>query len=63
MGPGSSGSGEIRMIFAFDPVRRVVLLIAGDKSGNRARWYEENIVIAEKRYAWHIADLNTREDD
>ncbi|MBG0812927.1 type II toxin-antitoxin system RelE/ParE family toxin [Planomonospora sp. ID82291] len=59
--PGSSGSSEIRIIFAFDPVRRAVLLVAGDKSGNWTRWYDENIVIAEKRYAQHVTELSTRE--
>jgi predicted XRE-type DNA-binding protein len=32
--PGSTGSSEIRILFAFDPVRRAVLLVAGDKAGN-----------------------------
>ncbi len=59
--PGSSGSSEIRIIFAFDPVRRAVLLVAGDKSGNWTRWYDENIVIAEKRYAQHVTELSSRE--
>ncbi|MGW3553104.1 type II toxin-antitoxin system RelE/ParE family toxin [Streptomyces griseoincarnatus] len=29
--PGSSGSSEIRILFAFDPVRRAVLPVAGDR--------------------------------
>ncbi|MFG1707628.1 type II toxin-antitoxin system RelE/ParE family toxin [Nonomuraea sp. M3C6] len=59
--PGSCGSSEIRIIFAFDPVRRAVLLVAGDKSGSWDRWYDINIAIAEKRYAQHLAELNSRE--
>lgn len=59
--PGSCGSSEIRIIFAFDPIRRAVLLVAGDKSGNWDRWYDGNIVIAEKRYAQHLAEMTTRE--
>src|SRR5688572_23064489 len=35
LGPGSSGRSEVRILFAFDPRRRAVLLIAGDKAGNR----------------------------
>jgi hypothetical protein len=58
---GSSGSSEIRILFAFDPVRRAVLLVAGDKAGNWQRWYDVNIPIAEKRYQAHVADLETRE--
>ncbi|WUG37125.1 type II toxin-antitoxin system RelE/ParE family toxin [Streptomyces sp. NBC_00459] len=59
--PGSSGTGEIRVLFAFDPVRHAVLLVAGDKAGNWSGWYDTNIPIAEKRYQQHIAELHTRE--
>ncbi|MEU7334941.1 MULTISPECIES: type II toxin-antitoxin system RelE/ParE family toxin [unclassified Streptomyces] len=59
--PGSSGSSEIRILFAFDPVRRAVLLVAGDKAGNWQRWYDINIPLAEERYRTHLADLETRE--
>ncbi|MGW4885329.1 type II toxin-antitoxin system RelE/ParE family toxin [Streptomyces murinus] len=59
--PGSPGSGEIRILFAFDPVRRAVLLVAGDKAGNWSGWYDTNIPIAEQRYKDHIAELETRE--
>ena len=30
--PGSTGRSEIRILFAFDPKRRAILLVAGDKS-------------------------------
>ena len=58
--PGSSGSSEIRILFAFDPVRRAVLLLAGDKSGNWRRWYDTAIPIADSRYDVHLAELETR---
>jgi len=32
--PGSQGRSEIRILFAFDPERQGVLLVAGDKAGN-----------------------------
>jgi hypothetical protein len=48
--PGSSGRSEIRILFAFDPRRRAVLLIAGDKAGNWTRWYDDHIPIADNRY-------------
>ena len=32
--PGSSGRSELRVLFAFDPERRGILLVAGDKAGN-----------------------------
>lgn len=59
--PGSSGHTEIRTLFAFDAVRRAVLLVAGDKAGGWSGWYEVNIPIAEKRYRDHISELDTRE--
>jgi len=31
--PGSAGPSEVRMIFAFDPIREAVFLVAGDKAG------------------------------
>nr|WP_145485954.1 MULTISPECIES: type II toxin-antitoxin system RelE/ParE family toxin [Streptomyces] len=61
LSPGSAGSSEIRILFAFDPVRRAVLLLAGDKAGSWSNWYDTNIPIAEKRYREHIAELDTRE--
>jgi len=48
--PGSSGRTEIRILFAFDPVRRAVLLVAGDKAGNWSGWYTKNVALADHRY-------------
>lgn len=31
--PASAGASEVRIVFAFDPVREAILLVAGDKSG------------------------------
>ncbi len=59
--PGSAGKSEIRILFAFDPVRRAVLLVAGDKAGSWGGWHDTNIPVAEKRYQDHIAELETRE--
>ncbi|WP_328612865.1 type II toxin-antitoxin system RelE/ParE family toxin [Amycolatopsis sp. NBC_00355] len=52
--PASAGSSEIRILFAFDPVRCAVLLVAGDKAGNWKRWYDLTIPIAEKRFREHL---------
>lgn len=41
---------KIRILFAFDPERQAILLVAGDKTGNWKGWYEENIPVAEQRY-------------
>ncbi|MFI6940465.1 type II toxin-antitoxin system RelE/ParE family toxin [Streptomyces sp. NPDC050418] len=59
--PGSCGSGEIRILFVFDPLRRAVLLVAGDKAGRWQGWYDENVPLAEKRYQAHLAELDSRE--
>lgn len=49
--PTSSQQVAIRILFVFDPQRQAVLLVAGDKAGNWARWYRQNIPVAERRYA------------
>jgi hypothetical protein len=59
--PGSTGSSEVRLLFVFDPIRRAVLLVAGDKSGKWRAWYDENVPLAEKRYEAHLAELSMRE--
>lgn len=50
-----------RVLFAFDPVREALLLIAGDKGGNK-RWYIENIPRAERIFAQYVAALEDRND-
>lgn len=52
--PGSSGSSEVRILFAFDPRRRAILLLAGDKQGAWSRWYAKNLPIADDRYDAHL---------
>lgn len=60
--PGSTGTSEIRILFVFDPRRQAVLLVAGDKSGNWTKWYDQNIPLADERYAAHLADLATERE-
>lgn len=38
--PGSSGRSELRILFAFDPERKGILLLAGDKTGSWKKWYQ-----------------------
>ncbi|MBW1600686.1 type II toxin-antitoxin system RelE/ParE family toxin [Streptomyces sp. JJ66] len=59
--PGSAGRSEIRILFAFDPARTAVLLVAGDKAGDWKGWYERNVPLADKRYEQHLAELASRE--
>ena len=54
--PGSSGTSEIRILFAFDPWRSAVLLVAGDKSGKWNRWYSEAIPHAEQLYEIYVKE-------
>lgn len=57
--PGSTGRSEIRILFAFDPERRAVPLVAGDKSGDWSKWYDRNIPVAERRYdEWLHSERN-----
>ncbi len=55
--PGSAGSSEIRMIFAFDPVREALFLVAGDKSGQWQAWYRTAIPLADTRFEEHLTRL------
>jgi hypothetical protein len=58
--PPSSGSTEIRLLFAFDPRRVAIFLVAGDKAGNWDGWYREAITLADERFARHLADLDVK---
>lgn len=52
--PGSSGRSELRVLFAFDPERRAIMLVAGDKSGQWQKWYKVNIPIADALFDRHV---------
>jgi hypothetical protein len=58
--PPSSGGSEVRVLFAFDPRRRAILLVAGDKSRQWTRWYEKAIPLAERRLDEHVDALEGR---
>ena len=53
--PGSTGRTEVRILFVFDPERKAVLIVAGDKSGRWKDWYRNNIPVAEARYEQWLA--------
>lgn len=61
--PGSSGKSELRVLFALDPQREAIMLVAGDKNGNWRTWYRENIPIADARFAEHLARLKTKAEN
>ena|SRR5690606_34539835 len=48
----------IRITFAFDPHRKAILLVAGDKSGvNQKRFYRQLIAKADRLYDEHLERL------
>jgi hypothetical protein len=46
-----------RLLFAFDPQRQAVLLLGGNKRGDK-RWYDVNIPIADRRFAEYLEETN-----
>jgi hypothetical protein len=55
--PGSAGRTELRALFAFDPQRAAIMLVAGDKHGQWKRWYDQNIPIADDLFDTHLNKL------
>jgi len=54
----AAAHGEWRVAFAFDPKRRAILLVAGDKArGSQKRFYERLIVRADERFDAHLSRL------
>ncbi|GIM87828.1 type II toxin-antitoxin system RelE/ParE family toxin [Salinispora arenicola] len=48
--------GTVRILFAFDPWRASILLVAGDKAGRWQQWYTEAIPLAEQRYEIYLKE-------
>ena len=48
--------GTVRILFAFDPWRASILLVAGDKAGQWNAWYREAIPLAEQRYEIYLKE-------
>ena len=49
---------NLRLLFAFDPNRKAIILVAGDKTNNWIKWYEQNIPIADQRFSEHLKNNN-----
>ena len=45
-----------RTLFAFDPTRTAILLIGGDKTGDK-RWYDVHVPIADDLFDEHLKTL------
>ena len=53
-----AADGEWRAAFAFDPERRAIMLVAGDKSGgSQKRFYRQLIAKADLRFSEHVESL------
>ena len=59
-----AANGAWHVAFAFDPLRRAVLLVAGDKSGvSQSRFYDSLIVRADLRYRAHLDQSDAEKKD
>ena len=47
---------QLRVLYAFDPTRTGLLLIGGDKTGDRT-WYERFVPIADDLFDRHLEQL------
>lgn len=45
-----------RILFAFDPQRTAILLVGGNKRGDK-RWYKKHLPIADERFRRHLKSL------
>lgn len=58
--PAAEPGMEVRILFVFDPLRRAILLVAGDKASGKSNarkwngWYRSAIPRAERTYAKYL---------
>ncbi|MFI9582072.1 type II toxin-antitoxin system RelE/ParE family toxin [Streptomyces sp. NPDC052236] len=62
--PRNGSSVNIRMLFIFDPVRRAVFLVAGNKASGRqwAAWYPKAIKEADAKYNAYLEALKEEDE-
>ena len=51
----ASKDGALRVLFIFDPLRRAVFLLGGDKTGQWNQWYRTAIPQADDLYDEYLA--------
>jgi hypothetical protein len=49
--------GNLRVLFAFNPLRTAIVLIGGDKTNRWEAWYREFVPIADRLYDEHLETL------
>lgn len=54
--------GTVRILFAFDPWRSSILLVAGDKAGQWRTWYRHAIPLAEQRYETYLKERQAEQE-
>lgn len=47
---------QLRVLYAFDPIRTALLLIGGDKSGD-PKWYQKFVPVADDLFDRHLRQL------
>lgn len=57
-----SGGKPLRVFYGFDPRRMAILLIGGDKTGDR-RFYDRMAPVADALYDEHLAGLAREKDN
>ena len=59
----AAANGVLRVAFAFDSQREVIVLVAGDKTGvAHKRFYTALIAKADRRFDNHLAALAARKE-
>ena len=56
-----SAGGHLRALVVFDPRRRAVILLGGDKTNDWKGWYARNIPLADKLYDRHLRSIGIGE--
>ena len=50
-----------RVLYAFDPRRVAILVLGGDKTGDK-RWYEKNFPVADRINDEHLGEIEEEDD-
>lgn len=51
----------VRILFAFDPDRRAVLLLGGTKTGDD-RWYRKHVPLADQDFRVHLQEMQSEKE-
>lgn len=66
--PTASGATVVRILFAFNPARKAIMLLGGDKSKGQSNkkkwsgWYKEAIPRAEEIYEQHLHSIGEHDE-